>query len=723
MRPQMAFPPGTALGPYEVISAAGAGGMGEVYRCRDTRLDRTVAVKVLPQHLSSNTEFKQRFEREARAISRLQHPHVCVLRRKQVVMALAVFVLLALAPTAVTAAPDAVTRWSSGLVDLDPNWRVREGDEMEWASPKFDDSGWDTVDLDNMGPAQQGWHWYRRLVHVEPDRRDVRLLISGGKGTYELFVNGLRVAGPNLRSTLLVGRPVETVFPLTEANGTFEIALRTRIPPGYAAWNLPQFTNVTVGLPPAIEYERQALESQRLDGLSPSLCINFLLCFAGISALVLFVLQQTQPEYLFLGLYLLLIGTSDGLSVLQSSGLVPLSANFLIADPLIYAWVIVQIEFTHSFAGRRVHLIWRIYEASLLIPLTISVLTWFGLFASDTYVLIEAAATAPVGLLLSALLFKWYRQGNREAGWLILPSLAPAVSTALFDLGTAAITLGWQPLIFLVNPIQIGPIGLQLVDLGTVVFLFSIAALMFSRFTRVTREEARAAAELASAREIQQLLVPAVLPRLPHYAIETAYLPAREVGGDFFQVLPGKDGSVLVVVGDVSGKGLRAAMTGAFSIGALRALAAEIQDPPQLLSRLNRELLGGQDSGFVTCLCVKISPNGHMRISNAGHLSPYKNGEELISEGGPPLGLFPDLIYSESCFEVAGGDTLTLLSDGVTEARNQIDEEFGFERTKALSSGSAHDLAAAAQQFGQEDDITVVKVTLTESESLKLNHL
>ncbi|MFL6438753.1 MAG: protein kinase domain-containing protein [Terriglobales bacterium] len=75
----MAITPGTKLGPYEIVSSAGAGGMGEVYRARDTRLDRTVAIKVLSQHLSSNAELKQRFEREARAISQLQHPHVCVL--------------------------------------------------------------------------------------------------------------------------------------------------------------------------------------------------------------------------------------------------------------------------------------------------------------------------------------------------------------------------------------------------------------------------------------------------------------------------------------------------------------------------------------------------------------------------------------------------------------------------------------------------------------------
>ena len=75
----MSLASGTKLGPYEIQTALGAGGMGEVYRARDTRLDRTVAVKILPSHLSSNPEAKQRFEREARTISSLNHPHICVL--------------------------------------------------------------------------------------------------------------------------------------------------------------------------------------------------------------------------------------------------------------------------------------------------------------------------------------------------------------------------------------------------------------------------------------------------------------------------------------------------------------------------------------------------------------------------------------------------------------------------------------------------------------------
>src|SRR5215468_4097508 len=75
----MPISPGTKLGPYEIVSPLGAGGMGEVYRARDTRLDRTVAIKVLASHLSASPELKQRLDREARAISSLNHPNICQL--------------------------------------------------------------------------------------------------------------------------------------------------------------------------------------------------------------------------------------------------------------------------------------------------------------------------------------------------------------------------------------------------------------------------------------------------------------------------------------------------------------------------------------------------------------------------------------------------------------------------------------------------------------------
>jgi Stage II sporulation protein E (SpoIIE) len=606
-----------------------------------------------------------------------------------------------------------VTQWRSGLIELDDGWVSQDGDNPQWARADFDDSQWTEVNLEDMGPARQGWRWFRQHATFGPDRGELRFLLAGGIGTYELYVNGIRIPDAALRSSLLVARPVEMVFPIRDETGDFQIALRTHVPAAYAAWHLPQFTSVTLGLPTAIEYQRQALEAQRTNGLAPSICIAVLLYLAGMGALGLYILQRPQREYLFLGSYLLIVGISNGLSILQSSGIVPLSANFLIADPLIYAWVVAQIEFTYSFTGRRVPRAGRIYEVALALPLLLGLLTWTGRFPTDWYVLIEALATGPVGLLLSLLLFFWNRQGNREAGWLILPSLVPAISTALFNLGTASIYLGWPSFNFLVQPVQIGPVTLQLVDLGSVLFLLSIAIVMLFRFGRVSREQARSAAELAAAREIQRRLVPAVVPNLPNCRIEAAYFPAQEVGGDFYQVLAQSDGSVIVVVGDVSGKGLKAAMTGTLAIGALRSLASEIRNPGPLLSRLNREIFRDQDGGFITCICVKLISGGQFSVSNAGHLSPYKNGEELAIAPGLPLGLIGDFDYPESHFTLDDGDALVLLSDGVVEARNLNGELFGFERTQAISTLSAAEIASTAMKFGQEDDITALKLVFS----------
>jgi serine phosphatase RsbU (regulator of sigma subunit) len=231
---------------------------------------------------------------------------------------------------------------------------------------------------------------------------------------------------------------------------------------------------------------------------------------------------------------------------------------------------------------------------------------------------------------------------------------------------------------------------------------------MFFRFTRVSRQQARSAAELEAAREIPQRLVPACLPDLPGLRLEAAYLPAQEVGGDFYQVIEQQDGYALIVVGDVSGKGLKAAMTGALAIGALRTLAAENHSPGALLARLNRQMLSTQESGFITCLCLRISMRGAVTMANAGHLSPYLRGEEIEVDSGLPLGLTVDAEYGETHLELAPGDTLTLLSDGVVEAMNPQHQLLGFERVRAMSGQSAHEIAAAAQAFGQEDDITVL---------------
>jgi serine phosphatase RsbU (regulator of sigma subunit) len=128
-----------------------------------------------------------------------------------------------------------------------------------------------------------------------------------------------------------------------------------------------------------------------------------------------------------------------------------------------------------------------------------------------------------------------------------------------------------------------------------------------------------------------------MLPEVEGYEIDAAYFPAEEVGGDFYQVLETR-GAKLVLVGDVSGKGLKAAMTGTLAMGALRALAGEGLGPGAVLTRLNRQLTETGQEGFVTCLCARMSAQGEVTVANAGHLPPYQNGEELPLEPGLPLG-------------------------------------------------------------------------------------
>lgn len=638
-------------------------------------------------------------------------------RRRRAASLLSLLTLVAagaLGTRAARAQVDA-TQWKSGTVDIDQGWKEQDGDNPAWAQPSFDDSQWKTVELDDLGAAQPGWRWFRLHMKLAPGHRHVHLLIAGGVGTYELYIDGKKQAGPEIESQFAVRRPVERVIPVMGDATEMTLALRTDAPLVYTTWHLPLFLTAAVGTPGAVENEREAMQSQRLYGALPSIAINLVLILAAIGAFALFRSQKKRVEYLWLGLYLLLLGTSNLLQGCVQTGLAPVVANNLIADPMVYLFTIAQIEFTFRFAEQRVSRFWRAYEGLLLTPLALNALVWVGTIPSTDYLLVEAFVILPAAMLLPVFLLIWYRRGNREAGWLILPSLLPLAASSLYDLGTVSIYLHWGFADFLDNPIMLGPVQLQLADVGDFLFVLAIGVVMFFRFTRVSREQARTAAELDAARTIQRRLVPACVPQVAGYALEAAYYPAQEVGGDFYQVLESGSGGPLVVVGDVSGKGLKAAMTSTLALGALGTLAKENLSPAAVLTRLNRQLAETHDEGFITCVCARLMPDGTVTVANAGHLPPYRNGEEILLEPGLPLGVTAVWHYTEKTLALAVGDRLTLLSDGVVEARNAHGDLFGFERTQAISGESAEAIAATARRFGQEDDITVL--TLMRSES------
>jgi serine phosphatase RsbU (regulator of sigma subunit) len=165
-----------------------------------------------------------------------------------------------------------------------------------------------------------------------------------------------------------------------------------------------------------------------------------------------------------------------------------------------------------------------------------------------------------------------------------------------------------------------------------------------------------------------------------------------------------------VAIGDVSGKGMPAALTVSLIVGTLRTLADYTHSPGEILTALIRRMLARSHGGFTTCLVLRLDPDGTFTAANAGHIAPYLGGREIEIENGLPLGLAETTEYQETTIRLQHEDRLTLLTDGVVEARNPQGELLGFERTRELSTHPARAVAAAAQSFGQEDDITVLSL-------------
>jgi hypothetical protein len=238
-------------------------------------------------------------------------------------------------------------------------------------------------------------------------------------------------------------------------------------------------------------------------------------------------------------------------------------------------------------------------------------------------------------------------------------------------------------------------------------------SILCAEMVDAARARAAFAAELHAASTVQQLLLQSASRPTPGFQLETVYLPASEVGGDFFFVSSAPDGSLTAVVGDVSGKGLTAAMRVAMILGVLRSETSH--DPGDILFGLNNALIVQGQLGFTTACCIRISLTGEYTLANAGHIAPYVSGRELDTPPALPLGLVADQSYELVHGRLASRERLVLMSDGVPEARSSSGELYGFERLASLTLLPARLIAEAAQCFGQEDDITVLTLALVAS--------
>lgn len=240
------------------------------------------------------------------------------------------------------------------------------------------------------------------------------------------------------------------------------------------------------------------------------------------------------------------------------------------------------------------------------------------------------------------------------------------------------------------------------------------------------RERERLEHELRVARLIQQTLLPHETPDLPGYEIAAYYQPAREVGGDFYDFLYFEDGQVGLIIGDVTDKGVPAALVMATTRTLLRAAAERLTDPGATLERVNELLYPDiPQRMFVTCLYAVLDPaSGRLRFANAGHDLPYRRhagGVDELRATGMPLGLMPGMRYEEKEVFLANGDTVLLHSDGLVEAHSSTGDMFGFPRLREtmrvqqecdprLLIGFLLDELSlfTGEAWEQEDDVTLV---------------
>jgi hypothetical protein len=622
------------------------------------------------------------------------------------------FLLALLAASAAAQATDATHLGSPVAIRT---WRIQGGDDPRWAATDFDDSSWKVISADKqwdeLGIGNlRGYLWFRTRVLIPENSGPLGLTMSL-IGPHEIFANGKRIGAagefpPN--GLLYEEAPRFYRFDVSKSRSV-QLAIRL--------WLWPELNRIgrapgTVFIGPA-EAMRSVheLDLRRILGDQiASYVLELLYSVLAGGLIVLFVLQRRQTEYLWLSMAIIpvaLMGIVDAHAAMTGSD-VRWKDYFDAVGSAVSA--VCLLEFVFRFLKEATPTWVRIYQFAFTLNVVRGYAAWHGWISIPHTNLIHLLFYIPFWFAIPAIVLWRYIRGNKEAGLLAIPLFL------MFgiDMSNSLHWVLWllrirQTATPFFRDLNLGLVSIAPDSITHFLFFLSIAALILYRFQKVRSEQAQAKAELEAARSMQEVMVPSSVTAAGFH-IECAYLPAQEVGGDFFQLFPRDDGSVLIVIGDVSGKGLKAAMLVSLILGLLRRSVKETSEPAKLLADLNDLLAGQIDGRFATCCCALIHQNGRMSIANAGHLSPYCAGVEIQTPGSIPLGVTLGIEYGQVEFCIPPGQRVVFLSDGVVEARSKSGELYGFDRTRVISIEPASQIAQAAQQFGQEDDITVVGV-------------
>jgi hypothetical protein len=619
------------------------------------------------------------------------------------------------------------------VVSLDGLWRFHPGDSPAasrsaaplWADPAFDDSRWALLESDRSWseqgfPAMSGFGWYRFTVRVPAGQKATSLLLAPIMTSFEVYVDGRPAGGSGQMPPTLIpaARISFHLFPLTSAGSASErtvaVAIRVWHAPIWASYvgGEPFQSGHLAGDPELLSLEQQHRQIARnirfVDAYSYSITAGLV----GFAILCLFLIRHAEREYLWFALILLAQAAEHALTVAQEIfSWLPVPLYDFLDGVLAAGTIIAALLFFSRILNARTGMLARVclllaafspFAAIFYLP------GWFSAPASGA---IQLTCLLPAVWWILSLLVVCAVRGNIDARLLLLPTLLDMGYYLADNMAIVFNQAGWTgaPHVLEVR-LAMPPFSMEIGILFHLVFLLAMVVFLVLRFTRARRHEAWLASEFEAARQIQQVLLPDEQDQCPGFTVECVYQPADQVGGDFFQQIGDGQGGMLLVVGDVSGKGLPAAMLVSVLVGAIRAEAAHGSRPGPLLDSLNDRMMGRSHDGFTTCLAAHITADGLLTVANAGHLPPYLNGSEIAVPGSLPLGIVAHAHYETAAFRLKPGDHLTFVSDGVPESQAKSRELFGFDRTRSISREPATKIAEAARAFGQLDDITVVTV-------------
>jgi hypothetical protein len=643
--------------------------------------------------------------------------------RRFPVSTLTILLLLILAGVNASQAESLDASNTGGPTSLDAPWHLHFGDDPAYAQPGFDDSHWilHRIDKDWASAGHKGYAgyaWYSMRVILPKGNEPLAIAIyPPTEAAVEVYIDGA-LAGT-------IGRmrpePVWTfprdvyaiAVPAALHGRSVEVALRVWVPPttapylGVGAAAHPSLLGTAGDVERIVGLEQQ----NRWVAQIPDWAVDMLGVAVGLFSLGLFLLQRHAREYAYAAVFFCgyaavflyyWICQQTGASLPISVSVVNFAHAVLLCLWLLFTW-----EFMRARADR---LLYACLAVTWLTQIN-TPLSFLGVISAARYFWAGAAMYLFLAIAVFVRLYTLAQRGNRDAQLFLIPfslwALSNCVRSIIWALGTSGIV--WSSAWVLHHDSRFDITWGNVLGL---LFDLAVGAVLVLRFTRSAKQEQRLRTEMDSARTVQQILVPEEVPSIPGFSIQAVYHPAGEVGGDFYQVLSIPNGGLLAVIGDVSGKGMPAAMTVSLLVGTVRTLAHYTHDPAEILTAMNQRMIGRSSGGFTTALVLRLDPEGTLTAANAGHIAPYANAKELDIDNSLPLGITASAAYSNSTLRLEADTTLTLLTDGVVEAQNAKGELFGFDRAAEISTSSAQKVAKAAQTFGQQDDITVLSLAL-----------